>query len=132
MQTIDVAIAVVKKDGKILICQRKKGDSLGGFWEFPGGKREAGETLDSCLRRELMEEVGIRVNVLGELEPFEHHYPHTRVMLYPFLCEHVDGEAKALASQRVAWVKVAEFRNFKFPPANDSLLKEIGERIGAE
>ena len=56
MKQIDVAIGVVKRDGRILICQRKSEDTFGGLWEFPGGKREPGEELEACLAREMMEE----------------------------------------------------------------------------
>src|ERR1700679_342418 len=116
MEYIDVAIAVVKKGGKILICQRKEGDTLGGFWEFPGGKCETGESLEMCLERELMEEVAITVKIVQELTPIRHHYAHAQVTLHPFVCEHVEGEPMPIESQRVEWVKVEEFGKFKFPP----------------
>jgi mutator protein MutT len=60
MKQIDAAIAVVTRGGQILVCQRHDHDTFGGYWEFPGGKREAGETLQDCLARELMEELAIR------------------------------------------------------------------------
>jgi mutator protein MutT len=125
MKCVDVAIAVVRKDGKILICQRKNEDSLGGFWEFPGGKREAGETLEDCLIRELMEEVAIKVTVVKGLTPVRHDYGSTRVTLHPFLCDHAEGEPMAIECQKCEWILADQFARYKFPPANDSLLKEI-------
>jgi mutator protein MutT len=130
MECIDVAIAVVKRGRKILICQRKIDDSLGGFWEFPGGKRETGETLHSCLSRELMEEVAISAKIVEEFTPIRHDYDHTRVMLHPFLCEHVAGEPVPIECQRFEWVEVRQFGDFNFPPANGTLLKEIADRLG--
>jgi mutator protein MutT len=127
MECIDVAIAVVKKGEKILICQRKEDDSLGGFWEFPGGKRETGETLEACLFRELMEEIAIRVTVIQRLSPIRHDYGLSQVTLHPFLCKHSDGEPMCIECQRLEWVNVGQFPDFKFPPANGPLLQEIAE-----
>jgi mutator protein MutT len=131
MESIDVAIAVVKRGRKILICRRKPGGSLGGFWEFPGGKRETGESLEACLSRELMEEVGITVRVVEKLTQIRHDYGKTRVTLNPFLCEHVGGEPAPIECARVEWVEVQQFRDFEFPPANDPLLKEIEGKMAA-
>jgi len=129
MESIDVAIAVVKRGRKILICQRKISGSLPGFWEFPGGKRETGESLEACLSRELMEEVAITIRIIEKLSPIQHDYGQTRVKLNPFLCEHIAGEPIAIECQRVEWVEASELANFEFPPANDTLLKEIAMKI---
>jgi|HubBroStandDraft_2_1064218.scaffolds.fasta_scaffold1147665_1 mutator protein MutT len=131
MECIDVAIAVVKRGRKILICQRKPGGSLGGFWEFPGGKLETGETLEACLSRELMEEVGMTARVVEKLTQIRHDYGKARVTLNPFLCEHVRGEPKPIECARVEWVEVKQFPDFTFPPANDPLLKEIAGKMAA-
>ena len=64
MKRIDVAIAVVVEGGRVLICQRKEKDTFGGFWEFPGGKCEAGESLEQCLVREMREELAIVVETV--------------------------------------------------------------------
>ncbi|MGA2440786.1 MAG: 8-oxo-dGTP diphosphatase MutT [Tepidisphaeraceae bacterium] len=125
MMRVDAAIGVVKRDGRVLICQRKTDDTLGDFWEFPGGKCEPGESLEMCLARELMEEVGIEARVVRKLTPVEHDYPHVSVRLHPFLCEHVEGEATAIECQRTKWVEAEELSGYKFPPANESLLEEV-------
>jgi mutator protein MutT len=132
MENVEVAIAVVKKGRKILICKRKVGGSLGGFWEFPGGKREPGESLEACLSRELMEEVGMTARVVERLTPIRHDYGQTRVTLNPFLCEHTSGEPTPIACERVEWVEVMEFGDYTFPPANEPLLMEIEGKIGRE
>ena len=122
MREIDVAIGMVCRDGKVLICQRRTPDPLGGYWEFPGGKVEPGESADECLLRELAEEVAIRVRITAALDAIEYDYESTRVRLHPFACELIDGEPQPLASQRLAWVSPTEFSTYRFPPANDSLL----------
>src|SRR5437762_4675350 len=88
MDFIDAAIAIVVRDGKILVCQRKADDVLGGYWEFPGGKCEDGETLEECLTRELREEIGITVTSPEPLAPIDHAYDHGQVRLHPFICQH--------------------------------------------
>ena len=73
MTRIDAAIAVVIRNGKVLVCQRKEDDTFGGFWEFPGGKQEDGETLHECLARELAEELAIRAKPIEQLTTIEHN-----------------------------------------------------------
>jgi mutator protein MutT len=125
MKQIDVAIAVVRREGLILICQRKSNDSFGDLWEFPGGKREPGETLEGCLAREMMEELAIEVKIVRKLTAIEHQYPRSHITLYPFLCEHVGGEPRLIECQQIKWVKAEELKGYPFPPANESLLEEI-------
>lgn len=132
MGWIEVAIAVVKKDRKILICQRKKDDSFGGLWEFPGGKCEPGESLDQCLARELKEEIGITVRILEKLTPIQHDYGKTRVRLNPFLCDHVAGQPVPIECQRVQWVDPASLADYHFPPANGTLLSEVAAKMSAD
>jgi mutator protein MutT len=130
MKRIDVAIGVVKRDGRILICQRKSEDTFGDLWEFPGGKREPGESLEACLAREMMEELAIEVKIVRKLTALEHQYPRSRIMLHPFLCEHGAGEPQLIECQQIKWVKAEELPKHQFPPANESLLMEIIREVG--
>lgn len=127
MRRITVAIGVVRREKRILICQRRKENTFGGFWEFPGGKSEEGESLEQCLHRELMEEVGIKVGVIRELTPINHDYAHGQVSLHSFLCRHLDGEPAALECQQIKWILPEELGAYRFPPANEPLLAEIVE-----
>lgn len=129
MKRIDVAIAVVVRAGRILICQRKPGDTFGGFWEFPGGKCEGGESPEACLARELREELDITPGVTEKLVPISHDYPHVRLTLHPFLCTEFSGEPKLIECQRLQWVEPAKLRDFRFPPANAGLLDELVRRL---
>ena len=125
MKCVDVDIAVVIKDGSVLICKRRDDAPLGGFWEFPGGKREPEESAGACVVREVYEEVGIEVRPIRFLDVIEHAYPDVRVRLHPHLCEHIAGDARAIECQDVRWVEPAALRNYRFPPANDSLIERL-------
>ena len=124
-QQIDAPIAIVVRDRLILITQRKDDDALGGYWEFPGGKCEIGETLEQCLARELREEIDIVASPVRQLEPIEHDYPDAIVRLHPFICQHVEGEPKLIECQAARWIEPASLLDYKFPPANDSLLEAV-------
>ncbi len=84
--------------GQFLIAQRNLESTLGGLWEFPGGKQEPGESLKSCLRRELLEELGIEVSVGALLTVVEHTYAHLRITLHVFHCQLVGGRPQARAT----------------------------------
>jgi len=128
MKRIDVAIAVVVRAGRILICQRKPSDTFGGFWEFPGGKCEGGESPEACLVRELREELDITPGATEKLAPISHDYPHVCLTLHPFLCTDFAGEPKLIECQRLQWVEPAKLRDFRFPPANAALLEQLARR----
>ncbi len=105
----DVAAAVtVRDDGRVLVAQRNTDDMLGGLWEFPGGKREDGETLPQCLVREMREELDVKVEVGRELIAVEHAYTHLRITLHAFSCELVSGEPRCLDCAAFRWVGLAE------------------------
>lgn len=126
MKQIDAAIAVITRGHRILVCQRHEQDTFGGYWEFPGGKREPGETLHDCLARELREELAIAARPIAELTLIEHNYPHARVRLFPFVCELDDGiEPRAIECQAMEWIDPPRVKAFKFPPANETLLDEV-------
>jgi len=126
VKQIDAPIAIITRGNRILVCQRHDNDTFGGYWEFPGGKREDGETLEQCLARELMEELAIAARPVAQLTVIEHNYPHARVRLIPFVCELEDGrEPRAIECQAMEWIDPPRVKNFKFPPANDTLLEEV-------
>jgi len=129
---VEVAIGIVVRDGWVLICQRPHDGVLGGYWEFPGGKREPNESIDDCLRREIKEEVDLDVLVVAEQTPIEHEYPHAHVTLYPRLCQIIAGEAHPHASEQLMWVRPTSLADFEFPPANAPLLQWIVENVPEE
>lgn len=119
---MDIACGVIIKKGKILITLRHKKDHCGDFWEFPGGKRIAPESLGQCLKRELVEELGIRVEVGRRLKKIGYTYPDRHVSLYFFECRIIDGTPKPWRCQRLEWVWPFELKKYDFPPANESIL----------
>lgn len=122
---IDVSAALIFHHGRLLITRRHADSHLGGFWEFPGGKREAGETFEECLVREIHEELGIEISV-GELfEEITHAYDEKTVRLKFFICELVRGEPKALGCAALKWVRKSELADYKFPAADEQLLKKL-------
>jgi mutator protein MutT len=127
---VNAAIAiVVRDDGKILLCQRKSDDHLGGYWEFPGGKVEDGETLEQALARELLEEVDIEARPLRPLATIDHDYTNVLVRLHPFLCQHVAREPRLLECQKAIWINPRDLRSYQLPPANDGLIEEVIEHF---
>ena len=123
---IEVAVGIVLLGGRALICRRKtdRADAFAGLWEFPGGKCEDGETPEACVRRELMEELGIEVAVETPLPTVSHDYPSVSVRLHPFLCRLVSGEPRAMSAAEWRWVGCAELPTYRFPDANDGAGRE--------
>jgi mutator protein MutT len=122
---VDVSAGLVFRDGKLLITQRHTGAHLGGLWEFPGGKREADETFESCLVRELREELGIEVTVGELIETVEHEYPEKRVRLKFFRCTWRANEPQALGCPAFAWITREQLAAYVFPAADAHLLERL-------
>jgi len=122
---IEASAALIFRDGKLLITQRHAGAHLGGRWEFPGGKREDGETFEQCLVREIREELGVEIAV-GELfEEISHAYPEKSVHLKFFLCQLLAGEPKPLECAAVKWIEKAGLDAHEFPAADARLLARL-------
>jgi mutator protein MutT len=122
---IEVAAGLIFRSGKLLITQRHADSHLGGLWEFPGGKREPGESFEQCLARELREELGVEVSV-GELfESVTHAYPEKTVHLKFYLGRLVRGEPQPLGCVALGWVSQSELVAYKFPAADAGLLEKI-------
>ena len=124
-KVIEVSAGLVFRSGQLLITQRHAAAHLGGLWEFPGGKRESGETFEQCLQRELCEELGVEV-VVGELfEIITHAYPERTVLLKFYLCRLPQGEPQALDCAAVKWVDRVGLAAHDFPAADAALLDKL-------
>ena len=125
MKPIDVSAGLVFRNGVLLITQRLRADHLGGLWEFPGGKRESGETHQDCLKRELREELGIEVAVHELVDEIQHTYPEKTVLLRFYRCSLISGEPQILGCNAFRWVTASELRQFEFPAADARLLDKL-------
>ena len=125
MKIIEVAAGLVFRGGRLLITQRQAGDHLGGYWEFPGGKREPHEDYPTCLARELREELGVQVEVGRLLAEVDHPYPDRIIHLKFFRCTLLAGEPQTIDCQAVAWVEPPDLQRYTFPPADASLLDQL-------
>jgi len=121
---INVVAAVIRReDGRLLITQRLADDTLGGYWEFPGGKVEPGEDLAAALRRESLEEVGLETEIGPEIHYVVHAYPDRDVQLHFFRARIIAGEPARLEVADFVWVTGAEFEGYQFPEADLPLLE---------
>jgi mutator protein MutT len=122
---IEVSAALIFRAGQLLITRRHAQSHLGGLWEFPGGKREAGETFEQCLVREIREELGVEISVGKLFEEVAHAYPEKSVHLKFFICQLLSGEPQPLDCAAVKWVTKMELADFEFPAADTQLLENL-------
>jgi 8-oxo-dGTP diphosphatase len=122
---VEVAAGLVFRNGLLLITQRPPDAHLGGLWEFPGGKRQAAESYEDCLRRELREELDIEVEIEGLYETITHEYPDKAVHLRFFRCVWRQNEPRALGVSDFAWVGKSQLGNYSFPAADNRLLGNL-------
>ena len=125
-----IAAGVIYKRGRskgaqILIQQRLNQGLLGGLWEFPGGKVEAGEGLAECVARECREELGIEVRVGEKIISVEHAFSHFSITLHAFRCEYVSGRVKISSAQKFKWVAPNELEQYAFPSANKKIIAAL-------
>tara|TARA_B100000965_G_scaffold396572_1_gene411709 strand:+ start:1795 stop:2952 length:1158 start_codon:yes stop_codon:yes gene_type:complete len=129
----EVGIGLIfNKKGELLIDQRLENSSMGGMWEFPGGKKTSFESIEETIEREIREEVGIVVKVGAKLLSFEHSYSHKKIHFTVHLCEWKSGEPKALSSQQMLWVFPDKLLQFPFPAANSKIISELYKHLGIE
>ena len=127
-RVIEVAAGLIFREGKLLIAQRHADSHLGGLWEFPGGKRESGESFSQCLQRELKEELGCEV-VVGEcIQSVTHDYPEKCVYLKFFLCSGLVAEPEPIGCADLRWINRDEMDQFSFPAADEKLLSLLRQR----
>ena len=122
-----VAAALVDAAGRVLIAQRPAGKSLGGLWEFPGGKVEPGEGLEEALVRELKEELDVTVRA-DALTPFafaSHTYPEFNLLMPLYMARTWTGAPRAVEAQALAWVVPADMANYPMPPADLPLVERL-------
>ena len=118
------AVALVDKDGRVLLAQRPEGKSMAGLWEFPGGKVETGETPETALIRELHEELGIKTwdSCLAPLSFASYTYETFHLLMPLFICRKWEGIAQPKEGQTLKWVFPKDMRDYPMPPADLPLI----------
>jgi 8-oxo-dGTP diphosphatase len=126
-----IGVAVIwDRFGQILIDRRKAGGTMGGLWEFPGGKIESGETVAECIVREIREELAIEITVGEHLMSIDHTYPTFQLTLIVYHCQHISGIPQPIESEEICWVNVSDLDNYQFPAANIAIINalQLGDR----
>ena len=126
---INVVAAIIRRNDQILITQRPANVHLARFWEFPGGKVEAGETLEVALQREILEELGIKIRVNDEFFTVDHDYPAKSVRLHFFNCTILENEARPIGVADLRWVTAQDLDNYQFPPADAALIEKLRSSV---
>ncbi|MCT4011797.1 (deoxy)nucleoside triphosphate pyrophosphohydrolase [Elizabethkingia anophelis] len=125
MGTIRVVCGVIFNEGRILLCRRKPEKSLGGYWEFPGGKIEVGETEEESLYRELQEELGIRVEIERYFMSVVHDYDAFTIEFIAYICRSGQSVCVLTDHDEYEWVDKSELLNWKLAPADIPIANEL-------
>ncbi len=121
---IVVSIVLINSSDEILLSKRPHNKHLSGFWEFPGGKVENGETPENAIVREIKEELNIKINdkCIAPLSFSEFNYEEFQLLLLLYVCRRWEGEPMSMEHNELKWVKPNMLRKYKMPPADDSLI----------
>jgi 8-oxo-dGTP diphosphatase len=130
MKIVEVAVGVIKRGNKVYISKRADDLHQGGKWEFPGGKREANETIEQALVRELSEEIGIKVTKQSNFMLIEHDYGDKKVRLDVRLVEGFEGKEQHQEGQQSQWVDINDLRQFTFPDGNRVIIDKLVSLVG--
>jgi mutator protein MutT len=126
VKIIDVAAAIIHDNkGKILICRRGSGGSCAYLWEFPGGKREAGETMQECVIRECREELTVNLKTDVKYAEFFYSYPDRDIHFCFYLAEIISGAVKKMVHSEIKWVFPQELHEYEFCPADRELIQRL-------
>lgn len=125
MHRFDVAAGILWNGTEVLITRRHDHDHQGGRWEFPGGKRHLGETMEECLRREFQEELGIDVEVGPLWRALSHLYPDRTVSLYFHFCSNASAPPRALDVAELRWVPPAALAQHHFVEGDGPILPDL-------
>lgn len=122
---LEVCVAIIKENGKYLICQRAGHDAFTHLWEFPGGKREAGESKEECIVREIFEELEVRIEVEDVYADIIHEREGKNINLTFFMCSIISGEIKRNVHENIKWVNAKEFNQYPFLEADKEILENL-------
>ncbi len=121
----NIAAGIIWNKGQILISKRRENGLLGGLWEFPGGKIEKGENAQTCIIREVKEELGVLVQPTSFLKQIKHAYTHFSITMDAYHCDYLQGTPQAIGCDNWKWITPEEIRLLPFPKANHKLFDKI-------
>lgn len=131
MPILRIAIAIIWRDNRVLIARRRSDAAHGaGFWEFPGGKCDDGESFAACALREVKEETDLAVLLGAPYSLIEWQNGQRALQIQPFDATISHGQERAIESEELRWLRPDELRAEEFPPANVALIAEIQARYG--
>ena len=123
---VNVAVGILmKRNGDVLLAQRPNGKPMAGYWEFPGGKVELGESIFDALKRELQEEIGVRLLSAKPWCGIEYKYAHAHVRLHFYISHEWCGEPQSLEGQTLAWQGIVDV--IPLLPATIPLIEWLNE-----
>jgi 8-oxo-dGTP diphosphatase len=120
-----VTAAISRKQGRVLIARRGPGEKLAGFWEFPGGKVEVGETAEDSLARELFEELGIVARIGEIVGESSYQYEHGSFRLIAFMVDNIEGELRSKVHDRLEWAKIDDLTSYGLLPADVPIAETL-------
>jgi 8-oxo-dGTP diphosphatase len=120
-----VAAAIIRRNGLVLLARRSPEENLGGFWEFPGGKVENGETPEECLARELYEELGILTRIGEKFAESLHQYDHGNFRILAYLVDCIGGNPRPNVHDRLEWVEIDDIAGYQLLPADIPILVSL-------
>lgn len=125
----EVAAAIAIRDGRVLLARRAAGQNLAGYWEFPGGKKEPNETIEACMTREILEELGVTARAGRIFADSTYTYPGGEIHLYGIEVELADEPLQLRVHDAVQWVKIERILELKLAPADIPIAVKLQERF---
>lgn len=127
---LQVTCAIIENNGKILCAQRSEKMKLPLKWEFPGGKIEANESPEACLKREIREELGIEIDILEQLPSFKHRYSvNLSVELFPFRCKTLRKEIHLTEHKQIKWLSLEELKDLDWAEADVPIVHHYIQKL---
>ena len=124
MKKIEVVAAILRKDDRIFATEKGYGE-FKGYWEFPGGKVEIGESLEEALKREIREELQVEIQIEEKCTVLDYDYPKFHLTMHCYFCSVVSGEIKLVEATDGKWLKEDELNTVNWLPADISLIEEL-------
>ena len=128
MKNLEVVAAIFRKENTIFATEKGYGE-FKGYWEFPGGKVEPGESLEEALRREIREELQVEIHIEEKFTELDYDYPHFHLTMHCYFCSVLSGEITLVEATDARWLKKEELNTVNWLPADISLLEELKKQL---